>query len=165
MLITSILTADVYLTFAIFIFTLLASVAISCSFLEKSFQENKQKVEDLNYRYIASIVSVAFSVLMSAFLIFPILPRARINSKGADYSSSRLGYTEQINLNHSDLFAHGGKVMLKIKSLRENPSKDFEILTIISGGLVRARTLSHFDGEQWREPGPPKSPDQNHIGI
>ena len=150
---SAILTTGFYLTIAIFTFTLLASVAISCNFLNQAFEENQETLQVLSSRYLVRSVSIAFLVLLSAAILFPILPRTHFG-EGGPGAGRQTGYTEHVSLDaRSSLFgARGGQIMARIERESIDPAKS-DMATLLPYGLLRAKVLNSFDGTNW-SPGP-----------
>ena len=148
LLISAILTADLFLTLSLFGFTLLAAVSLSCGFLKQAFNEHRTTSQHLSYRYISHIVSVAFLVLLSAILLFPILPRSHFGQGGQDFR--QIGYTEQISLDEDSrlLGADTGKVVVRARWTDPSTSNK-EIATKVPNGLFRAKVFETFDGKSW----------------
>lgn len=159
LMITSILTSEVYLTLSLFAFTFLASFALSCGFIRQAFLENQEKDDFLNTRYLLSIAGIAFLVLMSAILIFPILPRTKINDSLESFSR-QIGYTEQVSLDRITPLTGGrnGKILLKIYLPENSDINSSELATHIPWGLIRGRTLNQFDGTHWTSSPPKRQP-------
>jgi hypothetical protein len=154
LIIASILSGSLSLTLAIFLFSLLAAVAISCQFIEKAILENTRSSAlfqpQLEPRFILNSFLVAFLVLLSAMLIFPLLPRAKVGF-GIEASQRKIGYTEQVTLDQrSPLYGSGGgRVILKLSFTEDSIKNSEELSTSIPLGLLRTKVLNRFDGTSW----------------
>jgi transglutaminase-like putative cysteine protease len=158
--ITAVLSSEFYLAMLIFLFSLLAAVALSIGFLDSSIREHE---EDKNgaqpviipRSFLGYTFVVSFFILLTSFFIFPFLPRVETGQK-SDFGPSSVGYTEQVNLTHkgSLLGSGGGATALLLFYANDAGSgernKDQQIATEIYLGLLRGRSLSDFDGKEWR---------------
>ena len=150
LLVASILTNEVFLILALFLFTLLATLFLSCRFIESALAEHHQQDMELSSRTLASVLGVAASVLLSAMILFPILPRAK-NSMGYESDDRQTGYTERIRLDLRGAANKGGnsRMLMRINPIGPSANKKTETAADIPFGLIRGATLDDFDGVNW----------------
>lgn len=147
----SAMTVDVYLPAAIALFVLLASVGISCGFLNRELRTRAPERADdpLPPTFVARSVSTSFLVLLTSIAIFPLIPRARGTLPIGGFGPATTGYTERVTMSDPSRTPEGGRTLLRLF-----PADDADLTTEIYLGLIRARTLDKFDGTEWR-PLPP----------
>lgn len=147
LMIASALTPELYLPIAIVAFVVIGAVALSCTFLDQELKERGGTLAGapLPRGFISNSLGLAFLIFLSAAVIFPVLPRTR---GGIDPGLARpvVGYTERVDVSGFKPVegpAGGGAV------LRLYPEQGVELLGEIYLGLLRGRTLDHFDGRNW----------------
>jgi len=116
---------------------------------------------------MVNITALAFLVLLSAAVIFPILPRGQFGG-GSGAPFRQVGYTEEVSLDSSSrlLGSGGGRSVMKIYLLGEAASKVDEVATLIPFGLLRTRALNRFDGINWSlEPLSPRNEAVNPSKV
>lgn len=93
LILSSALTVEAYLIFLIFAFIIIAAVSSSCLFLEGELETSAKEISlnPLPAGYIRRSMGLACVIFLISLLIFPILPRMKLTSKGWD--SLQTGYT------------------------------------------------------------------------
>ncbi len=145
------INSDFLLPVLVTIYVLTASVALSCSFLAGEFTRHFERFSylkdmELPTNFLTRSFFQAFAVLLTAFLIFPMLPRMP-QGMGLDASkNSQTGYTENVNLRSWAQYDPSGdsQVVLRIynRSTRQ-------IDEMIPRGLLRSRVLSILTSDNW----------------
>lgn len=146
LIVASGLTAEAYLPVSISLFVVIASVAISCDFLDRELAERapESRGELLSGAFIRNSAGLAVMIFLTAAVIFPILPRP----KGmAGQLGLTQGYTESVNVSEWGRMRQDSEGVV---ALRLYPvSEDADLTTGIYLGLLRGRALDLFDGSQW----------------
>ena len=139
------LTVDFYLPLSIIIFIILASVAISCDFMERqlALRSPVDQGRPLPAGYIRRSIGLALLIFLSAAIIFPLLPRPK---SASNVMAQAAGYSERVDLAQWSRLTNtsGGAV-----AMRAYPPAGKDLSTEALMGLIRSRTLEVFDGSSW----------------
>jgi transglutaminase-like putative cysteine protease/uncharacterized membrane protein (DUF485 family) len=148
LILCSALTTEIYLPFAIVMFVILGSVALSCVYLEYELLTNAPELlkQPLPKRYIRRNIWIAIITFMTSLLIFPLLPRTA-NTFGNRLNETQINYTERVNIGEwrSLISKQKGAVALRLY-----PRTDIELNNEIFPGLLKGRVLEIFDGKSWK---------------
>lgn len=139
------LTTELFLPVTIILFVILASVAISCDFMDRQLAARApaEQGRPLPHGYIRRSIGLALFIFLSAAVIFPILPRPR--AMGLSIIATA-GYTERVEIGQMSRISNvaGGAVALRVF-----PPAGQDLSTEAYLGLIRTRTLENFDGQAW----------------
>ncbi len=144
----SILKPEAYMFFLIFAFILNCSLALSFLFLMQNFQQHKPEEleKPLSTKFLKHISLLSVLIFLSAFVIFPILPRSNWAGFG-NSNRAEIGYIESISYQQSLM----GWTQSKSKIVMQIflPAGIIPKAPIFPYGLLRGKTLSVFNGEEW----------------
>lgn len=145
------INSDFLLPVLVTVYVLTASVALSCAFLAGEFSRNLERFSylkdmELPARFLTRSFFQAFAVLLTAFVIFPMLPRMPQGMGVGSSKSSQTGYTESVNLRSWAQYDPSGdsQVVLRIYN-RSSQAID----EMIPRGLLRSRVLSILTPDNW----------------
>lgn len=141
------LSADFYLSILIFLFVILSSVMLSCSFLERELGLRSPATlsDPMPDAFVRNSIGLSFVILLTSLIIFVILPRSKPGG-GTDMGTSQVGYTEEVTLSDwTRLSGNGGGAT----ALRLYPPPGLDLLTEIFLGLLKGKSLVSFDGQRW----------------
>ncbi len=147
MILASALAPDAYLFPAIFVFVLVAAVAVSSGFLDDELSQRAPDHRELPLPggFIRHSMTLAFLIFLTSLIIFPILPRT--NMGGGAFDSFKVGYTEHVELSEKKgLNGHEGTGEPVLR-LYAQPGVDLSAEIYL--GLIRGKTLDIFDGSNW----------------
>ena len=148
LILASALTTELYLYFLLVPFTLVATLAIACIFLEHELQDKDRRSfrAPLPPLYLRQMINQSAVLILSSLLIFPILPRMDANGDYHWSNNSQTGYTEHVSIeNWKSISGQGqGSVALRIFN-----AENLSLLRLFWGGLIRGRVLDQFDGDSW----------------
>ena len=145
------ITPELYIALIVFIYMVMASLAISCLYLEREFSERseRQLFLPLPKGFISQSLTLSFVVFIASLLIFPILPRPKIRGGNAWTGSHQTGYSEKVKLDGWKEFSGtgGGPVVMRV--MLPETTRIQETGYWIPKFLLRGRTLDRFNGMQW----------------
>lgn len=148
MVLASIIAPEAYMFFFIFAFVLNCSLVLSFLFLMQNFQkyEPSESARPLPTNFLRYISILSALIFLSAFVIFPILPRSNWTGLGSS-TKADIGYVEQINYQNSLLgwTQSNAKIVMQIYL----PSEMKLSSPIFPLGLLRGKPLSNFRGSAW----------------
>lgn len=148
LILASSISPDFIISIVIFGFVILSSVYLSCRFLQTQLTHYKLDHMPLPKHFIRRSIFQTVILLISAAIIFPILPRTK-NQGG---HTSQTGYTEEVNVSNWSRFTEGSSSQVALRIYSDGL---VNISANIPKSLLRTRALGLFDGKTW-EPLPRK---------
>jgi transglutaminase-like putative cysteine protease len=150
LIVASALSPDFSVMLLILAFIIAGSVALACRFLVSEFVL-RGITGSLPPGFIRSGFYQSGILLLSALLIFPLIPRVQGRSGGTfGQDHSKTGYTEEVNLNEWTRVSGQGS---SAPALRIYGPNGTDPTLLIPAGLLRSRVLNILDGTNWG-PGP-----------
>jgi transglutaminase-like putative cysteine protease len=145
LILASALTPDFSVMLMILTFIICGSIALACRFLSGEFVR-RGVIGSLPPGFIRSNFYQSGILLLSALLIFPLIPR--VAGKGGTFGNDtpKSGYTEDVNLNEWTRVSNQGS---SAPALRIYGPNGADPNTYIPSGLLRTRILSILDANRW----------------
>ncbi len=145
LILSSGLTADVYLPVFISIFVVLTSVALSCDFMDRELALKAPEERDalLNASFIRNSIGMAILIFLTSAAIFPLLPRPKGAIQGLELTA---GYSESVSVANWSRNRGSGEGETKLRLFFADGA---DPMAEIYMGLIRGRTLDAFDGKEW----------------
>lgn len=161
LILLSAMSAEFYISISILLFSLLASLMISCSLIRNEARDPKlylgnpkpDRAPDrdavLPTSFLSHGVLRSFVAMLIALVIFPLLPR-KAGLTAFFLPNLRVGYTEDVSVTgrKSMTGAGSGDVVMRFY-LADHAQNQGKLLASLYLGLIRGRVLSEFDGVRW----------------
>ena len=134
------------------LYILNSSLNASLFFLSGEFERHSKDFPALRdskipYNFLRRSFYSSFVVLLTAGIIFPLLPRLPGNFHLNGKNEMETGYTEEVNTSKWAPYQKEGSSQVALRLYNQHPASSFEDL--IPLGLLRARVLSVFANGTW----------------
>lgn len=159
LILASALTPEFSVMLMILAFVIAGSIGLACRFLSGEFIR-RGVTGTLPPGFIRSSFYQSGILLLSALLIFPLIPRVQGRAGGFGNDTPKSGYSEEVNLNDWTRVSNQGS---STPALRIYGPNGMDPNPFIPFGLLRSRVLSILDGSRWN-PGPIKIDPSRKLG-
>jgi len=151
LILASALTPDFSVMLIILTFIICGSIALACRFLSGEFVR-RGVIGSLPPGFIRSSFAQSGILLLSALLIFPLIPRVAGRGGSFGNETPKSGYTEDVSLNEWTRVSNQGS---SAPALRIYGPNGADPNLFIPSGLLRTRVLNILDANRWN-PAPTK---------
>jgi transglutaminase-like putative cysteine protease len=151
LLLASALTVELFLPVAIFLFAIVASVALSLNFLagELGRRNPRAAEESLPRGYTIRSFLLALLLFLSSGVIYPLLPRQNWQGSAAWSGPSQVGYTEEVRPSGPSLQSEPGGGPVQLRIFLSGADYAADLLQPGYFGYLRVTPLESFDGKRW----------------
>lgn len=147
MILAAILAPEGHMFFLIFFFVIMVSLTLSFGFLSENFRARDPAglERPLRGAFLGAVLALSLVIFLSSLVIFPLLPRRE--DAGSGSFGAMPGYNEEVSFQTATFYWTGDESK-PVMWIFPKDNSGWEKL--IPYGLLRGKTLEHFNGQVWK---------------